>query len=210
MVTLLTKLNHLHIWVLVCWMQFRHWQLPPWRHNIVIIFGIKKIPCWHSVMAVCYGLFFKEQPHPCFLINTATLQFVTATVFSVNSKIAGTLGRIGMQSGLPGYLVEQIFFLFLFSKKHCVGNLISGCRLVGQRLLPGWKFPFLSGSSQDRCVSLSSAILMSVHYAALRSLNSGGLAATIWSLQSPACFRRWWGDSYLTRSSTGSVCRQVR
>lgn len=70
-------------------------------------------------MAVCYGLFFfKEQPHSCFLINTATLQFVTATVFSVNSKIAGTLGRIGMQSGLPGYLVEQIvlFFLFLVSK----------------------------------------------------------------------------------------------
>lgn len=139
MVTLLTKLNHLHIWAkFLCWMQFRHWQLSPWRHNIVIVlvtkanshlelwsplispsykfflfffFGRKNFPCWHSVTAVCYGLFFKEQPHPCFLINTATLQFVTATVFSVNSKIAGTLGRIGMQSGLPGY-----FFLFLFSK----------------------------------------------------------------------------------------------
>lgn len=59
---------------------------------------------------------------------------------------------------------------------------------MGQRLLPGWKFPFLPGSSQDRCVSLSSAILMSVNHAALRSLNSGGLAATIWPCSRPFVF----------------------
>lgn len=102
------------------------------------VFGRKKCPCWHSVMAVCYGLFFKEQPHPCFLINTATLQFVTATVFSVNSKIAGTLGRIGMQSGLPGYLVEQNCFFFFLAKNTvlaiwqvAVVSWASGCCLDG-------------------------------------------------------------------------------
>lgn len=72
-----------------------------------------------------------------------------------------------MQSGLPGCLLERIIFCY---PKRCDGNLISGCRLACWQLLPGLKFPLLPGSSQDRCVSLSSAALMSVKYAQLCSL----------------------------------------
>lgn len=90
-----------------------------------------------SLLTFCDGrllrpIFFKEPPHPCFLVNTATLQFVTATVFSVNPKTAGTLGAYRDAVWTSWLFGRADFFSFsFFFKKHCVGNLTSGCRLVG-------------------------------------------------------------------------------